>query len=90
MSKHIVGNMEGNDIYYISEKDLVFCKNTIIPYSLAKEAFRSSLTRKQLKNDLYYTTDGYNVTFGCLKTTKPEFKQFIKNIEKIKLNAKRK
>ncbi len=90
MSKHIVGNMEGNDVYYIPEKDLVFCKNTIIPYSLAKEAFNSSLTRKQLKDDLYYTTDGYNITFGCLKTTKPEFQQFIKHTEKIKLNANRK
>lgn len=90
MSRHIVGNIEGHDIYYIPEKDLVFCKNTIIPYLLAKESYNSSLTRKQLKDDLYYTTDGYNITFGCLETTKPEFKQFIKNIEKIKLNAKRK
>lgn len=89
MNKHIVGNMGGYDIYYILERDCIFCKNTIIPYSLAKSAFQSPLSRQQLKDDLYYVSDGYNITLGCLSTTKPEYQKFIKNVEKIKLNATR-
>ena len=35
MIKHIVGNIEGNDVIYIEEKDLIFCKkyNCFLLYS---------------------------------------------------------
>ncbi len=90
MDKHIVGKIEEYDVIYIAEKDIVFCKNTVIPYQIVKDAFSKSLSRQQLKEDLYYTNDGFIITLGCLSTTTKEFKKFIKNIEKIKLDAKRK
>ena len=89
MIKHIVGNIEGNDVIYIEEKDLIFCKNTTVSYSIVKEAFKRSLSRQQLKDDLYYSSDGHFITLECLSTTKKEYQEFIKTVEKIKLNAKR-
>lgn len=90
MNKYVVGNINGYDVIYGIEKDIVFCKNTTVPYSTLKRAFKNTLTKQQLKEDLYYITDGFNITLGCLNTTKKEYQEFIKNIEKIKLNAKRK
>lgn len=89
LNKHIVGNIEGNEVIYIEEKDIVFCKNTVLPYKIAKKAFQTPLSKQQLKEDLYYTNDGFNITLGCLNTTNREYQTIIKNIEKIKLNAKR-
>lgn len=89
MNKYVVGNINGYDVIYGIEKDIVFCKNTTVPYSTLKRVFKNTLTRQQLKEDLYYTTDGFNITLGCLNTTKREYQEFIKNIEKIKTDGKR-
>ena len=90
MNKYVVGNINGYDVIYGVEKDIVFCKNTTMPYSILKRAFKNTLTRQQLKEDLYYTTDGFNITLGCLSTNKREYQEFIKNIEKNKKQMERK
>ena len=89
MNKHIIGSIEGHNVIYIEEKDIVFCKNTAMSYATLKRVFKNALTRQQLKEDLYYTTDGFNITLGCLSTNKREYQEFIKNIEKIKTDGKR-
>lgn len=89
MSKHVIGSIEGHNVIYVEEKDIVFCKNTTVPYSILKRVFKNTLTKQQLKEDLYYTTDGFNITLGCLSTNKREYQEFIKNIEKIKTDGKR-
>jgi len=90
MCRHIVGEIEGHNVIYIEGKDIVFCKNTAVPYKVIKDAFQKKQSRQQLKEDLYYISDGFNITLGCLNTNRDDFKKFIKNIEKIKLNARRK
>lgn len=89
MNKHVVGNINGYDVIYGIEKDIVFCKNTCVSYKILKDTFKGSLNRVQLKDDLYFIKDDFIITLGCLSLTSAEYKQIINKIEKIKLDATR-
>lgn len=89
MSQEIVGSIEGYDVIYVPEKDIIFCKNTTIPYKQMRYVlFEQHIDRIQLKKDLMFYLDKNIVTLGCLTTTLENCENINKNIKKIK-NGKR-
>lgn len=89
MSQEIVGSIEGNDVVYIPEKDILFCKNTTIPYKQMKYVlFEQHKERVVLKKDLMFSLSENIVTLGCLTTTLENCENINKKIKKIK-NGKR-
>lgn len=77
----IVGNIQGYDIIYIPEKDILFCKNTAVPYNLLKEAVYGGLERYNIpqKNLVIRKNKGI-IEFGCLTTTIENAKEILANI----------
>ena len=85
MSQEIVGSIEGNDVIYIPEKDILFCKNTTIPYKQMKYVlFEQYKERVLLKKDLMFYSNKNSISFGCLTTTLENCKLINKNIKKHK------
>lgn len=90
MIKEIVGKIDEYDVLYLPEKDLIYCKNTTMPYSIMQEALiKSPLDRTELKKDLIVTINGESVQLACLTTTIENIKSINKNIKKIKTNGRR-
>lgn len=83
--KQIIGQIEGHDVIYVPEKDVVFCKNTTLPFSVIKEVQKMSsdslsIPEKNLTIHKYEST----IEMGCLTTSKSHFNELIKTINKIK------
>lgn len=80
-----VGIIEGYDVLYIMKKELIFCKNTTIPYDYMRKAlFISKVDRTQLKHDLELIKDGNLISLGCLDTTMENCEEIYENIKKIR------
>lgn len=79
----VVGQIEGYDVLYIKEKDMVFCKNTTMPYKVMKKLVTSPELRYPLKSDLVYVREGFIIRLGCLTTDQAECKEIIKKIDNI-------
>lgn len=85
LKEHIVGTVEGYPVIYILEKDIIFCKNTAVSYTLLKRLYDSPFTKERIdEKSLTITKEQHFVTFGCLTTTKEYCRTVIKNINKIK------
>ena len=41
MPKHKVGEINGNEVIYISEKDVIFCKNTAVKFPIIECIIRN-------------------------------------------------
>lgn len=81
----IVGKIENEDVLYILSKDILFCKNTTVPYDhIRKLLFINKVDKTQLKKDLEIYINKNTVTLGCLVTSMENCKQIYKNIKKIK------
>jgi hypothetical protein len=90
MNQEIVGKIEGYDVIYLPEKDLVFCKNTTMPYEAMKVSlFDNPLDRLKLKKDLTMTKDGCIVHMACLTTNIENCIEINKKIKKIKQDGRR-
>lgn len=63
----IVGNIEGFDVHYVPEKDILFCKNTAIKRSILYDFFYGGVDRISIpqKNIVLYK-DNSVVSLGCL------------------------
>ena len=84
-NEHIVGTVEGYPVIYILEKDIIFCKNTAVSYTLLKRLYDSPFSREKIEEkSLTIIKEEHFVTFGCLTTTKEYCQTVIKNINKIK------
>lgn len=80
--KHIVGEIEGYPVYYIPDKDIIFCKNTAVKYSLLKKLYDSPLTMERIEEkSLDITKEEFFIKFGCLTTDKQNCQQIIKKIK---------
>lgn len=89
MDQIIVGKIEDYDVLYLPEKDIVFCKNTTIPYKTLKYIlFEQKIDRIELKKNLMFYSDQNIISFGCLTTSLENCKEINKNIKKYK-NGKR-
>ncbi len=90
MKEEIVGKIEGYDVIYIPEKDILFCKNTTMPYKVMKAALLDSpIDRMELKKDLTMTVSEGIVQLACLTTNIENVKEINKNIKKIRNNGRR-
>ncbi len=85
MARIVVGEIQGYDVLYIPERDCLFCKNTVLPVSIAKEALKSSLDRYEVPDkNLVILLSNFTIDLGCLSTTRENCRNIIKNINKLK------
>ena len=85
MNEVIVGKIEGHDVIYVPEKDILFCKNTTMPYKVMRLALLDSpVDRLELKSDLVMTVDHGIVQLACLTTTIENCIEINKQIKKVK------
>lgn len=85
MPNHIVGSIEGYDVIYVSEKDVVFCKNTSVAYDKMRAILiNRECDRSQIKKDLVVSVCDNSVALGCLTTTLDNCSKINKEIKKIK------
>lgn len=83
MSK-VVGSIDGYDVIYVEGKNMIFCKNTILPFPLIKRIIRGGLCRETIEEkNLTITQDGFIVQLGCLTTTRENCEAIIKEVNKI-------
>ena len=87
--RSIVGSIEGYDVIYLHKKDILFCKNTAVPYQKMKSAIDNKIDREVIKNDLIMHIDDHGVQLGCLTTTLENCKKIDLKIKKIKENERR-
>lgn len=87
MSQHIVGEIEHYDVIYVPEKDIIFCKNTTVPYKLMKAVLIDrEMDRVEIKSDLVASINKEIVQLGCLSTTVENCESINKQIKKIKIS----
>lgn len=84
-----VGEIQGYDVLYVKEKDMVFCKNTVCKVLDLKALVDSSRDRELLEEkDLSIVKSGSSINFGCLVTTLQNVRAIERNINIIKYNLK--
>lgn len=70
MEKYKVGEVQGYDVLYIPEKDLIFCKNTAVKLPIIEKAIKSNLDKTEVpEKNLTIIKNGNVISFGCLTTT---------------------
>ena len=91
MPNFVVGSIEDHDVIYVSEKDILFCKNTTVPYTKMREVLiEREYDRCEIKHDLIASiSDTGMVSLGCLTTTLENCIEINKEIKKIKKDVKR-
>lgn len=84
--QHIVGKIQGYDVIYIPERDMLFCKNTSISYPLMEKIIvRDSNQRTYVeKKQLQITKDNGAISLGCLMTTKSNCLKIRDNVKKVR------
>lgn len=81
-----VGEIQGHDVIYIPSKDVIFCKNTAIKFSLIEKIIRSNLERYKIpEKDLTIIKDNGTVSLGCLTTTMANCLDIRKRVRKQKV-----
>ena len=89
MEKIEIGTIQGYPVLYLPERDLVFCKNTVVPYQFLIDSFNSGIDRVEYKEkNLIMNFFSHEITLGCLTTNVEDFQKMIKTIKKIKRNEK--
>lgn len=87
MKKIKVGEIEGYDVLYLPERNAIFCKNTVLPFNIAKEALTTSLDRLEVPSkNLTIKIFPISIELGCLTVSKNDAKQIYRNIQKFKTN----
>lgn len=77
MDKIAVGEIEGYPVYFIPSRELLFCKNTIVPFKRMQEILHSDTSRHTIEEkNLTITKLAGFITLGCLTTS-------INNLEQI-------
>lgn len=81
-----VGEIQGHDVIYIPSKDVIFCKNTAIKFSIIEKIIRSNLERYKIpEKDLTIIKDNGTVSLGCLTTTMANCLDIRKRVRKQKV-----
>ena len=81
-----VGEIQGHDVIYIPSKDVIFCKNTAIKFSIIEKIIRSNLERSEIpEKNLTITKDNGIVHLGCLTTTMENCLNIRRRINKLKV-----
>ena len=90
MNKIEVGFIEEYPVLYLPDKDLIFCKNTVVPVNVMLDAFNSGIDRVEYKEKnliMYFLKS--EITLGCLKTSPENFREIVKTVKRIKRNETR-
>ena len=81
-----VGEIQGYDVIYIPSKDVIFCKNTAIKFSIIEKIIRSNLERYKIpEKNLTIIKDNGTVSLGCLTTTMANCLDIRKRVRKQKV-----
>lgn len=81
--KQIVGTIQGYNVVYIPEKQVVFCKNTVCHLKDLESIVLGDLQRGEIpEKNLSITKDNGIVSFGCLTTTYDNCLKIRKNCKK--------
>lgn len=81
-----VGEIQGHDVIYIPSKDVIFCKNTAIKFSIIEKIIRSNLERIEIsEKNLTIIKDNGIVHLGCLTTTMENCLNIRRRISKLKV-----
>lgn len=81
-----VGEIQGHDVIYIPSKDVIFCKNTSIKFSIIEKIIRSNLERYKIpEKNLTIIKDNGIVHLGCLTTTMENCLNIRRRISKLKV-----
>lgn len=81
-----VGEIQGHDVIYIPSKDVIFCKNTAIKFSIIEKIIRSNLERYEYpEKNLTIIKDNGIVHLGCLTTTMENCLNIRRRISKLKV-----
>lgn len=80
----VVGSIDGYDVVYVEGKNVIFCKNTALPYPLIKRIIRGSTCRETIDNkNLTITKEGSLIQLGCLTTTRENCESIIREVNRI-------
>lgn len=82
-----VGEIQGHDVLYIPEKDVIFCKNTILSFPLIERIIvKSSMDRTSIpEKELVIIKNNNTIHLGCLTTTMENCLEIRKQVNKLKL-----
>ena len=81
-----VGEIQGYDVIYIPSKDVIFCKNTAIKFSIIEKIIRSNLERIEIpEKNLTIIKDNGIVHLGCLTTTMENCLNIRRRTSKLKV-----
>lgn len=81
-----VGEIQNYDVFYIQEKDIIFCKNTALSFPLIERIIRGSVDRTSIpEKELTIIKDDNIVHLGCLTTTMQNCLNIRKQVNKLKL-----
>lgn len=84
--KHVVGEIDGHDVIYIPEKDVIFCKNTTLSFPLIERILKSKQERTSIpEKNLTVILDNGVVTLGCLTTTMENCLEIRQKVNKLKV-----
>lgn len=83
----VVGKIEGFDVHYVPEKDILFCKNTALKRSVLSEFFYGSVDRISIpsKNIVLYK-DNSVVSLGCLTLSYSDAEDILNKTKNGKRN----
>ena len=85
MSQFVVGSIDGHDVVYVPEKDVIFCKNTTLSYPLIERIVRSADSREKIpEKKLTIDKDGDFIKLGCLYTTIGNCMEIRNQVKKLK------
>lgn len=85
-----VGKIEGYPVLYLPERDLVFCKNTVLPFKKMQSILHSSRSKHEIpEKQLSITKLDSTVTLGCLITPEYNLRKIEKEICKWKIKTKK-
>lgn len=81
-----VGEIQGYDVIYVPEKDVIFCKNTTLSFPLIERIVRGSMDRTSIpEKELVIIKNDNVVHLGCLTTTMENCLKIRKQVNKLKL-----
>lgn len=84
--KHVVGEINGHDVIYIPEKDVIFCKNTTLSFPLIERIIRGKQERTNIpEKNLTVILDNGVVNLGCLTTTMQNCLEIRQRVNKLKV-----
>lgn len=84
--KHVVGEINGYDVVYIPERDVIFCKNTTLSFPLIERIIRGKQERTNIpEKNLTVIIDNGVVNLGCLSTTVENCLSIRQEVNKLKV-----